>query len=117
MKDVHHKLPASASRWLLCDYLAHLPCLRFDLHTLLQEELLAETNPDYDRVVRVAEEGRRTGIVRDKRGHIVGTISNGGVIRDKTGRRIGVAGTGRDIRQRPLSNNVLDGFFGKSITD
>jgi hypothetical protein len=83
----------------------------------LQEELLAETNPDYDRVVRVAEEGRRTGIVRDKRGHIVGTISSGGVIRDKTGRRIGVVGSGKEIRQRPLSDNVLDGFFGKSITD
>jgi hypothetical protein len=84
---------------------------------VIQEELLAETNPDYNRVVRVAEEGRRSGIVRDKRGNIVGTISSGGVIRDKIGRRVGVVGSGKDIRKRPLSDNVLDGFFGKSITE
>jgi hypothetical protein len=79
-----------------------------------QEEALAESNPDHGRVIRVAAETWKTGIVRDKRGQFIGTISAGGVIRDKLGRRVGVAGAQDRSGPKVTDTRVLDGYFGKA---
>lgn len=42
------------------------PCL------MSQEEAEAASNPDHNKVVRVGAETRRTGVVKDKHGNIIG---------------------------------------------
>ena len=71
-------------------------------------------NPDFDRVIRVGARARKTGVVKDKRGAIIGTISSGGVIRDKTGRRIGVSSYGAQPTEakRKAEDNMRVGYFG-----
>lgn len=46
----------------------HSQCVR----VCVQEEELAKENPDFNRAIRVNEYSKKTGIVRDKRGNIIG---------------------------------------------
>jgi hypothetical protein len=41
----------------------------------LQEDAEAASNPDHNKVIRVGAETRRTGVVKDKHGNIIGAMT------------------------------------------